>query len=423
MSAMLVRKNKVVLEDYNFRRDIENRLRMAELSVFEVETLRAILDGSLIIPLGALADSLGVEKAALDETLERLSPTKLFAIQNDKLLVDKEIRKYYESQILKFDDCFEPGMEFLQGLLGKVPIQLLPQWYCLPRNSHNIFQAIVEKFLSTPKIYQRYLAELEWQCAFIPLIINDINHSADFLVRGSEIRRRYGLTLEKFEECMLLLEYNFVGCLSYQRNGNTWEEVVTPFFEWREHLRFLRDSAPRPILDKNIQRTHPQDFGFIDDLSQVLEALAQKPLAKVDRQMREKIVFMQLGEEKNGQLVAKEGIKNWLKKTREEKALTMTRHPTAVEKGLVRFSRSGWCYVDDFLKGFCKALESKPEIALKNKGKRWRYALPEYTDEEKITIKETLCRRLFEAGIVATGVHQGRECFSVTPFGRRILEE
>lgn len=450
MSALQNRKNKVVLSDYNFRRDIENRLLMAELTTFEVDVLREILNNSLKISIGQIADNMNVDPGSIVSVIEKLSPAKLIKLNgSETAVVDKEMRKYYECQILKFDEDFEPGMEFLQGLLHKVPIHILPSWYSIPRTSDHIFQSIMEKFLATPKIYERYLQEINFDNPILDSISKEVFAAPDFKVRAQDLMQRYKLTHEQFEECMLLLEYNFVCCLCYQKTDNRWEETVTPFYEWHEYLRFLRDTKPKSISDPTgIVRKHPEDFGFVHDMSRVLKFLQTKALPVEPfengyvlmakdaskllphnstqhyvKNLVDKMLMSRLVEIHNKQVRALELSQEWIKKSDQDKAMTMTRHPIQVEKSLKRILSFGWVYVDDFMKGFTGSLGSREQISLKNKGKRWRYAIPAYTDEEKALIEKTLCERLFEAGIVDVGTYKGKTCICVTPFGRMCLED
>lgn len=449
MSAMQQRKNKIVLSDYNYRRDIENRLLTARLSTFEVEVLREILNGSLKFSLKQLADNLNCEIDDLLTVVDKFAKAKLIKREGDLAFVDKEMRKYYESQILKFDEDFEPGMEFLQNILHKVPIQVLPVWYAIPRTSDHIFQAILEKFLYTPKLYERYLQELQFDNPLLQKIAKDVFTSPDFKVKASVIMANHDLTHEVFEECLLLLEYNLVCCLGYELVDGHFEEIVTPFSEWHEYLRFRRDTNPKTITDiASIKRLHNDDFGFIKDMSRVLKPMQKKAIPLVPfangytiapkeaaallpdapseqyiKNIVDKLIMTRLGEIREQQLFALESSHEWMKKSNHDKALTLTRHPIHVEKGLKRILHHGWVYMDDYLKGFTGSLATKDQIALKNKGKRWRYTPPIYTAEDMVVIERTLYERLFEAGIVAVGTHQGRRCIYVTPFGNITLED
>lgn len=434
------KKNKVILSDYNYRRDIEVRLLLADLSSFEVDLLREILDNSLKIPLKHFAELLDIPESKLTPFIEKFTPTKLIKVEGSTLLVDKEMRKYYESQIMKFDEDFEPGMEFLQSILNKIPIQFIPQWYAISRTSDHFFQSIVDRFLSSPKIYERYLQELHFDHDVLYSIIEDVFTAPDFKVSGKSIIKKYKLTPEQFEEFVLLLEYNFACCLGYQKVDDRWEEMITPFHEWGEYLRFRRDNTPKPITDiSKIIVKHPQEeFGFVHDMSNLLK-LALKKSVPIDSKeetflshkappayvesILQKIQFLHLGEIRDNKLYVHDIAHDWLKKPVQDRALSFSRHPIKVEKSLKRVLESGWIYVEDFINGFTGAINGKGPVALQQKGKRWKYVLPTYTEEEKILIETTLCERLFEAGLVAVGTHANRPCFKVTAFGRIALED
>src|SRR5262245_44410140 len=94
------RKNKVLLSDYNYRRDIENRLLLSKLTTFELDVLIEILNGSLKTSLDQLSNALDTDETKLLPVLENLSKTKLFQIIGDSIIIDKEMRKYYECQII-----------------------------------------------------------------------------------------------------------------------------------------------------------------------------------------------------------------------------------------------------------------------------------------------------------------------------------
>jgi hypothetical protein len=460
------RKNKIILSDYNYRRDIENRHLMAEISLFEVDMLSEIINGSLKITVEQLADTLKVPKKTLLPILQKFSKTKLYQIQADQnIIVDKEMRKYFESQLEIFDETFEPGMEFLQCLLNKVPIHSLPAWYSIPRTSDNIFSSLVEKYMLTPKVFERYLSELVFDEPFLKDIMKDVYSAPDFILQSRFLMEKYSLTREQLEECLLLLEYNFVCCLSYRRIDDKWVEVVTPFAEWREHLRFVQQTMPKTITNvQEIVRWHKEDFGYIIDLNSLLQLVIKKPLsvklvdgfyvldskdkaalesavgnANMDSnylsRLIEKQEILNLSGVEDGKLVVKADGGVWLKKSLPDQALTMYRLPLLclpmsafsdrdvreAEKSLKRVMNCGWIYFDDFMKGFISSVGENAEQVLIKRGKRWRYSLPEYSDTDKAVIKGTILERLYAIGMVAGGEHNGRVCFCLTPFGKMSL--
>src|SRR5271169_1521004 len=114
------KKNKICLSDYNYRKDIENRLLMATFSSLDVAVLEEILFSPLKFSYKKLARTLEENDEDILPVLEKLGKIGLLTLEGELVSVDKEMRKYYESEILKFDPEFRPDMEYLQGLLKKV---------------------------------------------------------------------------------------------------------------------------------------------------------------------------------------------------------------------------------------------------------------------------------------------------------------
>ena len=243
-----LRKNKINLSDYPYEQDIENRLTIAKFSSQDLAVLEEILYSSIKIPIRKLAKSLDREEEEILPVLQTLSKTGLISFEEDAIVVDKEKRKYFEAQMMKFDSDFRPGMEFLKTLLHKVPIHVLPQWYSIPRTSNNIFDSLIEKYLLTPQIFQRYLLELNFHDPVLSGIVEDVFHAPGYKVRAEELMEKYQISHEQFEENMLYLEFHFLCCLSYEKEGEIWKEIVTPFHEWREYLIFLRDTGSTDFL-------------------------------------------------------------------------------------------------------------------------------------------------------------------------------
>jgi hypothetical protein len=48
----------------------------------------------------------------------------------------------------------------------------------------------------------------------------------------------------------------------------------------------------------------------------------------------------------------------------------------------------------------------------------WKYALPKYNQEEKNLIKAVLFEHLVDVGMLAGAVHEGRDYFRITDFGK-----
>lgn len=432
------RKNKVNLSDYNYQQDMENRILMSDFSTLDVELLEEILYSPLKVSGKKLARSVGCSDEELAASLRKFSSAGLLSVKDDAILVDKEKRKYFEFQITRFDPDFKPDMEFVQGLLRKVPIHLLPTWYSIPRTSNNIFESIVEKYLFTPHIFQRYLMELNFGEPLLPAIMNDVFSAPDFKISSSDLIARYNLKREVFEEILLILEFNFVCCLCYEKADDHWLEFVVPFHEWHEYLRFYRATEPTPLASNEpIQRKAEKDFAYIEELSALLSKAKKKGLPIEKTPQIEKLCLVKLADYTDGKLYPLEAGLSWLDLSLENRALHLYRHPhnrilslnvgeryvREAEKSIKRVLHGKWVYFDDFLKGVLVPLNEHSVVMLKRFGKHWKYTLPVYGEEEKAILRATLFEWLYEMGMVATGTCHGRDCFAVTPFGRFFFEE
>jgi predicted transcriptional regulator len=443
MPTTVIRKTKVVLSDYPYRKDIENRLSLSSLTLFEVDVLREILHHSLKYPISQLAEILDTTAEELIPVLDKLSATKLFKRDHGNLIIDKEMRKYYEFQIEKFEEDFEPNLEFLQSLLNKVPIHVLPNWYAISRSSDNIFASIIEKFFLTPKEYRVFLSELKFDDPVISKIIKDLYAAPNFKVLAKDLIKKYKLTREKFEEYVLLLEYNFVCCLRYDLVDDQWEECITPFQEWLDYLQFEAHSKPQSIPDSKIKLTCAEEFWFPKDLAILINLCSTKKVKITDikstafyhadnyKNLIEKAIELGFVDKVavNSLLATDKGLL-WLTKTLLQQAHALINQlPTPkgpywtqknlrlIEKSLKVLATQEWVYIDDFLQGFHATLGDRDPVSLQKKGKKWKYVLPKYEPEELEFVKTVIMERLFELGLVSTGTLKGKPCFCLTPYG------
>ena len=453
-----LRKNKISLTDYDYQKDIENRLLMAQFSHQDFAVLEEVLYSSLSIPIQKLAKNLDLTQEELLPSLHKLASSALFYIEKDTLIVDKERRKYFEAQIQKFEDDFRPGMEFLQNLLKKVPIHVLPSWYAISRTSDNIFDSLVEKHLLTPQIFQRYVLELNLGEPVLKSIIQDVYSADHFAIPSKALMEKYQISKELFEEYMLHLEFSFVCCISYQKKEGGWEEQVTPFYEWKEYLSFLKQTEVHSIQEA-VQSNKPHDFSFVEDLSLLLETTHKTPLSLTTslsispteipelsqdgpylRTLISKAILTRLAHESQGKLHITDAGIDWLQTRPDQKALYLYRHPKnhilqkgirldtysekalrEAEKSIFRVLHKGWVLFDEFLKGVHVSLHEDTAVSLKRQGKNWKYALPEYSEEDLLLLKAVIFEWLFEAGLVQTGTYQGKDCFRVTTLGQTLF--
>lgn len=455
---VISRKNKINLNDYPYKRDIENRLLLAQLSAFEVRVLQEIVHSSLKIDVDDLADTLDVTVSTLTPSLEKLQTTKLFKLIHSTIVVDKDYRKYYESQLEKFDEDFQPDLEFLQGLLSKVPLHSLLAWYAIPRGADNIFASLVEKYLLTPSIYRQYLDELQFDDPVIKKIIKDVYDSPKFKVAANDLISRHQLSREKFEEYILLLEYHFVCCIKYEQVNDQWHEVVTPFYEWHEFLMFESETRLKPIVDSQSVESLDEGkaFAFIHEMGDLIKACESTSIAieklqkfsSINKYFDKTLLKLEqlnfISSQKTQLSATSTGI-SWLKKTDQEKVTFLASHskniPASlksevfcslytprnirlIEQALIKAHndfKGQWVYLEDFVNGFMAPLGDKEPVSLKNKGKKWKYSLPQYSMEELAFIKSMITERFFELGILSVGQHNGKTCFKFTPYGRIAL--
>lgn len=470
-----IKKNKITLEDYNYKQDIENRLVLAQFTPGDLSVLEEILFSSIKIPIRKLAKSVDLDENEVLQVLEKISKTGLFTFESDSIIVDKEMRKYFEAQVLKFDPDFKPGMEFLQTLLRKAPIHVLPTWYSIPRTSNNIFDSIVEKYFLTPQIFQRYLSELNFPDKILAGIVHDVYNSPNLKLNGGDLMQKYGISHEQFEHFMLQLEFHFACCLGYEKIDGEWKEIVTPLHEWREYAIFLQNTQTQPIsTPEKVVRTRSQDFAYIQDLSLILSQAKKSPLilsadgaqkwipnketfrtlaAKMQDfdenspefadyidKLIHKLRHLKLADVVDNRLYALESANDFLDMRLENKALFLYRHPLnrllspqipadiitdrnlrEAEKSILRVLDSGWVYFDEFLNGIIVPLGEDSVIMLKRQGKTWKYSVPSYAEEELALIKATVLEWLFEIGVTAVGKHNGKDCFCVTAFGQSLF--
>jgi hypothetical protein len=473
------RKNKVNLADYNFQQDIESRTLLSDFSLFDLDVIEEILFNPLKISVKKLCRTLDCTESRLTPILQKLSKAQLVQIQDDTLLVDKERRKYFEFQISRFQDKFTPNMEFLQGLLKQVPIHILPTWYAIPRSSNNIFESIIEKYLLTPQIYQRYLMELNFVDPVMNAIMKDIFSSPDFRVSSSDLIAKYNLDRGIFEQIMLQMEFHFVCYLAYSREDDHWHEWVTPIHEWREYLLFLQKTES-PVIQESgsICRYRDNDFAFLEDMGLLLKIAQKKPftigrgpnreslpqatirllapqchieintpdqIELADRYLRrliDKLILIKLAESNQGRLTLLDSASEWLEMDLENRALHLYRHSLnrlnnpelnpdlcsernlrEAEKAIKRVLHGGWVLLNDLVRGAVVSFNEESNVVLKKNGKIWKYELPQYNDDEKKLIKAAIFDFLFECGIVAIGSFNGQDCLAVTAFGQYFLEE
>jgi hypothetical protein len=456
------KKTKISLTDYNFKEDIQNRLVLKSLSKDSLQILEEILCSSLQFSFESLANNLDLSEDELYPIIESLAPLNLFNFDGTILTVDKDRRKYFETQITRFEEDFKPNLEFFQNLLKCLPIEVLPNWYHVPRSSNNIFQSIIEKYLFTPQIYQRYLTEIISTSEVIGEIAKEVLDHPKLEVPVKTILEKFNLTRLEFEEISLLLEFNILAFVSFSHGV----EVLTPFYEWTQYQSFIKETAPFSIAEEIIPfRTY--EYAFIQDMADLL-ALAEHSQLEVFYH-REKDLWapsatssslieahIPVGKEYSTKLINKllilglavieetflkptKAAKEWVLIPIAQRTHVTFKHPhnflstqknsplatqrviIEIQKSLSAVSSFNWIYFEDFIKSALIPLNEEKQVCLKKVGKSWVYALPQYSAEEKLFIEYIICDWLFESGVTQIGSASGKQAFRLTTLGKSIL--
>lgn len=384
MLSAITRKNKVNISDYPYKKDIINRLFLADLTTLEIEVLKELLFQPSKCRIADILDCVSCDQDTLFLALETFSRIGLTMRQGDLLFIDKELRKYFEFHLVKFANKQAPSFESLQGLLNKVPISILPTWYSIPRSSDNIFDSIVEKYLHTPKIYENYLKDLIFEDVILNKIVEELFASSDLTLDTATLRERYKLTREKLQEYILLLEFHFVAVSSYQDG----KERITPFAEWGDLLRF--------------QKKHK--------LEAVTGVTVTRPPVNVATRQDQEVAMNHF----------RATIDDWYG-TWSEHVPAIEKAVYEIEKGLKNAPQNSWILFEQFLAGLLAPLGQQGPVTLVRTGKKWRYSLPSYSDKEKSFIECVVLDLLHKVGITTTGEKDGKPCFMITPYGRVAL--
>ena len=157
-------------------------------------------------------------------------------------------------------------------------------------------------------------------------------------------------------------------------------------------------------------------------------------------QLVSKLQLLKLAEVVDDKLQATEPAVEWLELRLENRALYLYRHSLNkiqsvqlpphlttekvihdAEKAILRVLHTGWVFYDEFEKGVIVPFAEHTAATLKKCGKGWKYALPDYSSEEKTLLRAIVFEWLLEAGITAVGTYQGRDCFTVTAFGQSLF--
>ena len=459
LDAGSLKKIKINLEDYAYSQDLSHKILLSELSPQDSKILEEILFSSIKTTAQKLMEATSLSLEALNHALSLFKNCGLIKEEGDHLVIDKELRKYFDIEIQRFEDDFEPNIDFLVHLLKKIPIHVLPSWYALPRTSTHIFESIVEKHLQSPQIYQRLISEIQGQEPLLKPII-DVLFTSDELELSLEfLEAHFNFSKETLFQVTTLLEYNLVASVRYKKIDNAFKGFLTPFAEFKNYLNHLRKTEARTLDEKEVQKITLSPFAFIEGMftlikcfksktysypldrsseSELKEALAESELSYLDfEELMQKLLQTQLIDSKNNQINLNETSFNFISMKPESAALVLYRHPLnkprlqlsiPVEKGIrecekaaCRLLGKGWVLFEEFIEGIVVPLNEDGQVLLKKAGRQFSYVLPTYGHYEQEFLHHIFMDWFEKVGVIETGFYASKPCIRLTTLGIEIF--
>lgn len=456
-------KNRVCLSDYNHETDLENRLLLNTLNHFELNVLEELLFSSITTSITRLSKELEIKENVLLVVLKKIEKTKLFKIDKEIIYFDKKMRKYFELEFARFEENFKFDLSFLNNLLHKVPIHILPIWYSIPKTSNNIFESIILKYFKTPSVYEKHLENFKSENEIYYQIIQKLYSTKNLEIKAKDLQEKCDLSDEAFLKHIIFLELNFICSVSYSKTDNGFEMMVNGLHEYKKYKNHLNKGLTNPIENtKKIIKKRNDNFAFVKDLSSILNIL-KNPLLDLEVKNNIKSLLSTLDPnilitssyinslihklkqvnyviEENDTLQITENGKKWNKFTLENKALHLYNDPKNIidisdldlnlceksireaEKSIISAIDAGWLFFDDFIKGLSSPITNNHQIVITHLKSFYNYSIPVYTKDEIKFFKKIIFQRLFEVGIIDVGSLDGKDCFSVTKFGKSLFD-
>jgi len=464
MHEAVVKKQKIELEDYNFERDRFLRLYLSKISIETKEVLEEIIQSSLQFSLKEFSSGFNKTTEHLLPLFQEFETIKLLVVSGDLVQVNKEMRKYFEHSLELFEEGFSPDMIFLYQNLKKVPIHCLPLWYLLSKTSNNLFLSLIEKYLMTPHIYERYLQEMSEE-AIVLQAKEIIYRSKELSLSVTSLQKELHLNDKEMEKVLILLEFLLVGGVHFVQQENTYKRYFSMFQEYRTYRLEQKRRQLHRLPLKEVTPLRRLPFAFLQDL-QILCSLSEEekivlqknllPTSIIDDLVhRCKLQSMQTTETLSycnhllskglqlsllsvhkQQLVVLEEYFAWKALPIEEQSLYLLRHENnkplsykgdpslicaknikSAQKAIVHAIGHGWVKLENLLDAVTVPLHSQEEICLQKVGVRYLYQLPSYNSDEKELLQSIFLDTLFTSGLVEKGDWNGVCCIRVTAFG------
>lgn len=455
---------RVKLEDYKFDLDLKQRLLLKDLTVSEIELIKNIINNSLNITLKDLSDITKIPVNLLKEKLVKLSNLNLYTLEENKLFVNKDIRKFLDIQLERFENDFKPDLDYFLKLIRHIPIEILINWFSISKTSDDIIQSIIENYFLTPDLFKKYLSLLHFDESILNEIMHLIFLNDSLSLDVSTLLQNFKIEKEDLEKYIMILEFHKICCLKFVQEDDHWKEVLIPFFEWKEYLLNCKNRTFQSIERiSEVDLIYSTNFGFIQDLDEIVKSLvtSQIEINKVDEkyffvdkkivnkiqstslksdlsyhhELISKLLNLKLAVLNDSFLNHTDNVSAWFSKSLQEKGMTLyfltiysyrkhtinyeftDRDIREIEKSLKSIIGKDWVYLDDFINSLMIPIGKTDKNTLQKKGGIWNYCIPKYGENEFTFIQEIIEKHLFYSGILMIGYHDNKKCISMTPFG------
>ena len=439
------KKNRVDLSEYPYEQDLNYRLLLASLNPTTTKLLIELFYLSSKTTLVKLKNALDLTENELKEFVDEIAPFNILSIEQDVVLIDKDVKKKIESFLEKFDEEFSHGIEYFQSLLKQVPINILPTWYSLPRSCDSIFLSLKEKIFHTPSQYLRHLQNIESDDPSVPLVIQALLAANNHLLTMDQLESVSGKSGFELQKLVLFLEFNFAAVMCYIEESGAWTSVLKLPNELSCYLNQLSVTPPFKILAQNLvkpDRGIPLTFAF--DLSQVLrlakvhtlkgqttqegiifdpsgiQKLEQNLACEQNYALRllKKAIELKLLEMDQGFITPHVQSEQWLLYSLEKQALSLykaiwiqgSHGAKQVEKGLQTLLQKGWVLADEVIQ---YVSYGKPLLQRTRDG--YSYDLM-----DQVSMTREHLDLLFESGLIEWGSIDKKRCVRLTELGKQI---
>ena len=432
-------KNKVSLEDYPFKLDIHRRRCVSRFTPFERDLFYEMCLGRLKTTVEDLAEDLDVDPAIILAVLKKNNSIGLFNLEGHDVVINKEERKLYEVELEKFNDSFVPNLNHLRALFSKVPIDVIPRWFALPKSCDAIYTTLLDVHFETPKTFERYMRELEFDDPILNRIIKQLYTSTYYYMTLQEIKEEYFLSDEILYQIIAILEFNLLLVHSYHKVGDVYHEVVTPPYEYRQLLLDKLEKKPKTISEEEKAITvYTLHQDYIPKVTRTLKTI--KDLMKGEKgtdihaddlTLVKRLLEIDLLDTHDKEIVVSQEGNYFLNQTDSERMCYFLNPKKGknrlfsewvqrqIEKELLAYD--SWIFVDDFISSLQIPLDSHAPLQLIRKGRSSYYAIPVYNEEERESIRTFLCDHLAVANVIELGESEGKTTLRITKFGRDTL--